>query len=44
MKNFNKTAISCYLRKQGGIIACPMHSASVAFLRVKKDKNRDEMK
>ena len=36
MKNFNRTAISWYLRKQFGVIACPMYSASVAFLQVKK--------
>ena len=31
-KNFNQTAISWYLQKQVGIIACLMYSASVAFL------------
>ena len=31
-----RTAISWYLRKQVGKIACPMYSASVAFLRVRR--------
>ena len=36
IKNFNRTAISWYLRKQVGVIAWPIYSAFVAFLQVSK--------
>ena len=36
IKNFNLTAISWHLQKQVGVIACPMYSASEAFLRVRR--------
>ena len=34
--NYKRTAISWHLRKQVGVIAYPMYSASVAFLRVRR--------
>ena len=34
--NSKRTAISWHLRKQVGVIAYPMYSASVALLRVKR--------
>ena len=36
IKNFNRPAISWQLLKQAGVLASPMHSASVAFLRVRR--------
>ena len=34
--NYKQIAISWHLQKQVGVIACPMYSASVAFLRVRR--------
>ena len=36
LKNFNRIAISWHLRKQVGVIACPMYSASAALLRARR--------
>ena len=36
LKNFNRTALSWHLRKQVGVIACPIYSASVTLVQMRR--------